>query len=133
MCGRPVCDETNNKFRYHDGIKYKYDYRSHVRSEFLGTGENKSDVFVTASVVLTFPKKCEGILKVQEVELRETPLYEDSSTEESGSDSGLHKKSYNFAADLERDELRYIFNKQCINSRISSIETLNYFLFALLC
>lgn len=108
VCGRPECDENNNKFRYKSGIKYRYDYRSHVRSEFQGTGQNKSDVYVTASLVLIFPKKCEGILTLQDVELRETPLYDDSSRDTSASETNLHMKSYSFATDLERYELRYV-------------------------
>lgn len=107
VCGRPECDEKNNKFKFQSGIKYKYDYRSHVSSEFLTTGQNKSEVYVTASVVLVFPKKCEGILKLDQVELREMPLYEDSSRDTSASEARLHQRSESFASDLERYESRY--------------------------
>lgn len=88
-------------------MKYKYDYSSHVRSEFLGTGQNNSDIYVTASVILTFPTKCEGILKLQEVELRTEPLSKERTAFFDFFASPLHSKSLHFASDLEKNELRY--------------------------
>lgn len=82
-----------------------------MRSEFLGTGQNQSDMYVSASVVLVFPSKCEGILKIQEAELREKALYDSMFDADIGKqyptdDVILHKKSGTFSRDLERNELR---------------------------
>lgn len=84
-------------------VRYKYDYSSHVRSEFHGTGQNTSDIVVLAAVTLTFPKDCEGVLKLSEIELRENPIDDDSDLY---IHDELHAKSSNFAYELEKFDLR---------------------------
>lgn len=42
-----------------------------MRTEFLGSGQNQSDVYVDATALLTFPQACEGILKLRNVKLRD--------------------------------------------------------------
>lgn len=121
ICGRPECEENNKKFDFHRNIRYKYDYRMHVKTEFSGSGENSSDVFVSASVILTFPKSCEGVLQIQEIELREKPLAEVTG-ENTDSDNvfdaydytepeivDAHPRSEDFANNIQRNDLRYIY------------------------
>lgn len=91
-------------------MRYVYDYSSHIRSEFNGTGQNSSDIYVSATVTLTFPKKCEGTLRVTDVELREHVFDVTSVDVESGdgygSSNDLHSKSDEFKADVQKYDLR---------------------------
>lgn len=91
----------------------------HVRTEFSGSGENSSDIFVSASIELKFPTKCEGILIFQQVELRENSKidaipttstnddaemdYFDSFSE---TDPNLHPQSENFSYAVRKNDLR---------------------------
>lgn len=67
---------------------------------------------MSASVILTFPKKCEGILRIMNVELREQTFYgEMSPNAEFSFDKyapydNLHSKSAEFAADVQKYDLR---------------------------
>lgn len=117
ICGRPQCDLETSKFAYKPLVKYKYNYRSHIRTEFHGTGQNTSDIFVTAAVQLTFPKNCEGSMVVSEVELRNVPLpdaseesYTENADDELMSDDpfvNLHEKSSDFAYEIAKYEMKY--------------------------
>lgn len=87
----------------------------HIKTEFSGSGENTSDVYVSASVFLTFPTKCQGILSIQDLELREIALPEPSSqTYENDYDFdyvepttvGLHPNNEQFSDDISRNKLR---------------------------
>lgn len=114
ICGRPECSLEKNKFDYAHNIRYKYNYRVHVRSEFAGSGENSSDVFISAKLLLTFPTKCEGVLSVQDVELRDFVLPEEEAVEEADynfdysgkDDTSLHPKNSQFSADIQEHEIR---------------------------
>lgn len=99
-------------------MRYKYNYRSHVRTEFHGTGQNTSDIFVTAAVQLTFPKKCEGVLAISEIELRNVTLPDPSENNDGDGENSddynaddpldnLHPKSSDFAHDIKKYEIRY--------------------------
>lgn len=93
----------------------------HVRTEFSGSGENSSDVFVTAIVLLAFPKRCEGVLTISEVVLRdeampETPVAEVNEnaeyyddTYEATVDTPTHPKSGDFANAISRNSLRCVW------------------------
>lgn len=114
MCGRPECSLEGNKFEYAHNIRYRYNYRVHVRSEFSGSGENSSDVFISAKLLLTFPTKCQGVLLVQDVELRHmSPPEEDTEIENDYNfdysdkvDPTLHPKNAEFSADIQEHEMR---------------------------
>lgn len=111
ICGRPQCDLETSKFEYNSKTKYKYNYWSHVRSEFHGTGQNTSDMFVTASVALTFPTKCEGSLMISETELRNKALTDDEA-DESTDDvyNSMHPKSSDFATEIQKYPMKFVSN-----------------------
>lgn len=110
ICGRPQCETENTKFNYTSNIRYVYDYNSHIKSEFNGTGQNSSDIYISATVDLTFPTKCEGTMRLTDVELRERPR-EDAANDDYSSDEyvpidNLHSNSAIFAADIQKYDLR---------------------------
>lgn len=98
ICGRPQCDMDNQKFVYKRLVRYQYNYESHVRTEFNGPGQNTSDLFATATVILTFPKNCEGAMQINDVKL----------FNKMSSDSEPNKYSDNFAYEVQKYELRWI-------------------------
>lgn len=110
ICGRPQCDVDIAKFAYATNLRYVYDYSSHIRTEFSGTGQNSSNIYVSGTVMLTFPTKCEGILKVSNIELREKPIEAVANAEYTSDESiqidNLHAKSTNFAYDIQKNDLR---------------------------
>lgn len=112
ICGRPQCEYDNTKFNYTTNIRYVYDYYSHITSLFNGTGQNSSDIHVSATVILTFPKKCEGLLRLMNVELRERTFNGEMapnakfSFDDYAPYDNLHSKSNEFAADVQRYDLR---------------------------
>lgn len=114
ICGRPECSLERNKFDYATNMRYRYNYRVHVRSEFAGSGENSSDVFITARLLITFPSKCQGVLIITDVELRDSvPSEEEVEVENEFSfdysekvDESLHPKSTQFSTDIQEHELR---------------------------
>lgn len=115
ICGRPECDINSNKFNYSTSLRYKYDYKIHIKTEFLGSGENTSDVYISASVYLTFPTKCQGILSIEELQLREIALPEPAAYDmENDYDFdytepttiGLHPNNEQFSGDISRNNLR---------------------------
>lgn len=93
-------------------MRYVYDYYSHITSLFNGTGQNSSDIHVSATVILTFPKKCEGTLRMTNVELREQTLdgvlseFVDFSFDKYASYNNLHSNSAEFANDVQKFDLR---------------------------
>ena len=112
ICGRPQCEYENTKFNYTSNVRYVYDYYSHVTSLFNGTGQNSSDIHVSATVILTFPKKCEGTLRIMNVELREQTFNGELSQkpefsfDKYDSYDNLHSSSSEFAADVQKYDLR---------------------------
>lgn len=92
----------------------------HVRTEFAGSGENSSDVFVSANLVLTFPQKCEGVLALTSVELRDEVSASDTTEPETTTEVdyyaeyvepesiNLHPMSDSFAAALKENDLRFV-------------------------
>lgn len=117
ICGRPNCPiNDGTKFRYNTTILYTYDYRMHVRTEFSGSGQNTSDVYVLATAQLTFPQPCEGILKLKNVQLK---TVEESTNEDSDEpvadyyeysepepDRSLHPRNVEFGEALQTHDLR---------------------------
>lgn len=72
---------------------------------------------MTAAVQLIFPQKCEGEMEISEIELRNAPLPE-SSEESDGANNDddfnaydpfydLHKKSSDFAYEIQKHKMRY--------------------------
>lgn len=109
ICGRPQCDTENSKFAHAQNIRYVYDYTSHVRTEFSGTGQNSSDIYVTGTVMISFPQKCEGTLKLADIELREWPIEDAAADYLSGEEpvrGNLHDSSNDFAFDVQKNDLR---------------------------
>lgn len=87
-----------------------YDYTSHVRTEFRGTGQESSNIYVTGTVMIAFPTKCEGTLKLADIELREWPL--DAAHASGNIDANefkIHENSANFAYDVQKQDLRLVF------------------------
>lgn len=106
ICGRPHCELEKTKFNYMPKTRYVYDYNAHIRSEFNGVGQNASDIYVSGQVELTFPKKCEGKMKIIDVELRERPKEDDNNEYEFDEVNNLHSRSSEFAADVQKYDLR---------------------------
>lgn len=109
ICGRPQCDTESGKFSYAQNIRYVYDYTSHVHTEFKGTGQDSSNIYVTGTVKIAFPTKCEGVLKLEDIELREWPL-EAARMSANGFEYKLHEHSKSFAYDVQKHDLRYATN-----------------------
>ncbi|EDW03099.1 uncharacterized protein LOC6561417 [Drosophila grimshawi] len=141
ICGRPQCEITNPKFGYGDML-YKYNYTVALRTEFAGSGDNSSDLFLKAHLEIFFPKPCEGYMRINIVKLYDTmpPVSNDSpSSEEKStkdvydyydnlssreSSSGeqvtpdfedLHPKSLELANDLTKNLLRFAFHDGLIS------------------
>lgn len=104
ICGRPQCDTEKGKFVYDPNIRYVYDYSAHVRNEFNGTGQNTSDIYITGTVYLVFPSKCEGILKLSDIELSERA--QSGAEDYASGESLLHERSADFGFDLQKHDLR---------------------------
>lgn len=89
----------------------------HIRTEFSGSGQNTSDVFVHATAELTFPTRCEGVLHLANVQLRNevekslnnesdeptTDYYEYS---EPKADKTLHPNNVQFGQAVSANNLR---------------------------
>lgn len=99
ICGRPYCDTGNSKFKYNDNV-FKYDYTVQLRTEFSGTGENTSDLYLKASIDLLFPKSCEGYLRINSVKLWDK--IEEVDREVSAT-SSITNDVYDYYGDLERE------------------------------
>lgn len=122
ICGRPECPTAEQKFRYNTTVQYTYSYRTHVRTEFLGSGQNQSDVYVDATAVLTFPSACEGLLRLRHVQLRDefeasaTPAPDRSSSFDfdvkptASRGENLHPMAESFATAMELNELRFAYH-----------------------
>ena len=69
-----------------------------MRTEFSGTGENTSDLYVKANLDIFFPKPCEGYLRVNQVKLwdKMETIVEDNSETTSSNDV------YDYYGELER-------------------------------
>lgn len=130
----------NPKFGYGEKL-YKYDYTVSVRTEFAGSGDNSSDLYLKANLEIFFPKDCEGYLRINTVNLydslqeasnesgatEEKPAkdvydYYDNLSAESSSDEHasnefehLHPKSSELSVDLSRNLLRFAFHDGLIS------------------
>ena len=122
ICGRPICEVENEKFRFKSESLYKYVYTSSIQTLFEGAESNVSELFVSGNVEITFPTKCQGILKLTGVKLNNinnklevveeetNNEYEDYEDEGSKStDDTLHSKSKAFSDDIERHDVRFSF------------------------
>ncbi|GAB0088507.1 uncharacterized protein DMENIID0001_029540 [Sergentomyia squamirostris] len=119
ICGRPECEDSSGKFIYQPNTFYRYDYSVHVRTQFSGSGENTSDVLVSGRVEVIFPKKCEGLLRVLSLDMKEHVPQHESSRDSDGNledddyadseEVELHPRSYEFAEQVSKHELRFSF------------------------
>lgn len=124
ICGRPFCDLNQNNFNFKPNVIYRYDYELQVRSEFHGSGQNMSDIHVIASVEVQFPLKCEGLMRITNVEVKDkipAPPKDESSEEneefnfEDPEEIPLHPKNDDMADELSRYEMRFAFHDGFIN------------------
>lgn len=80
-----------------------------------------SDIHVVASVEVQFPLKCEGLMRILSVEVRDKipdPVKEEEEAEEEYVETEeipLHPKNDDMAEDLGRYELRFAFHDGYIN------------------
>lgn len=135
ICGIPACDidNENEKFRYLPNVVYKYLYESSFHTMFDGTDSNDpaSELHVSAFAELTFPSKCQGVLKVSSAQLKylnqtvhaetkkdvdyEYDVDEDENLAKNIDNSDvdakkvLHPQSEDFAKDVEKYLLRFDF------------------------
>lgn len=94
-----------------------------MRSEFQGSGQNVSDIHVIATVEVQFPTKCEGLLRIMSVEVKDkipAPPKEDAEETdhysfEEPEEIPLHPKNDDMGEELSRYELRFAFNDGFIN------------------
>ncbi|XP_054083621.1 apolipophorins [Zeugodacus cucurbitae] len=141
ICGRPQCETTLRKFNFRDNL-YKYEYSVDLNTEFSGTGNNASNLFLKAAVNIFFPKPCDGFLLIRDVKLwdhkdlqKDNELsinahrnsqnsdeddyygdFTDSSDSEPIDDfTNIHPKSLELANDLKKYSLRFSFNDGLIS------------------
>jgi Lipoprotein amino terminal region len=118
ICGRPVCEENDNKFKYNVYSTYRYDYKMFVKTEFVGSGQNSSEMHVVAGIEVGFPSLCGGILKINTVELRERALpvvdYYDEDREEV-EEIELHPRNDELGEELRKHVLRFSFHDGIID------------------
>uniref|UniRef100_W8B060 Vitellogenin n=1 Tax=Ceratitis capitata TaxID=7213 RepID=W8B060_CERCA len=139
FCGNPQCEISSKKFNFVDKV-YKYEYTIDLKTEFSGTGNNASSLFLKATVEINFPKPCDGFLRIKDVKLRDALSQNDDEidnkvdkeinnsnvddyygefTDSSGSDeesevdtdsSDTHPHSLEIATELKKYLLRFAFN-----------------------
>lgn len=139
----------NGKFKYDDNV-FNYDYTVQLTTEFSGTGENTSDLYLKANIDILFPKACEGYLRINEVRLwdkiehtyektsdfisgnndvydyygdleRESDVDFTSKENDAGSDDE-HPKSKDLEFDLKKNLLRFAFHDGLISEVCPSLE-----------
>ncbi|XP_053663269.1 uncharacterized protein LOC128712401 [Anopheles marshallii] len=130
ICGRPVCSNTNNKFRYTVGTLYKYDHSMYVKTALVGSGDNVSELHISSVVEIDYYAPCQGILRLYSIEVRDQAVQETddadveygeepSATDNLESDQdepgGVHPKSEAIAEELTRFELRFAFHDGTIS------------------
>lgn len=95
-----------------------------MRSEFQGSGQNVSDIHVIASVEVQFPVKCEGLLRIASVEVKDKIPTPPKDEEEEDSDPyaledveeiPLHPKNDDMAEEISKHEMRFAFHDGFIN------------------
>lgn len=132
ICGFASCEIDNEKFHYSQNVIYKYAYESSFKTLFEGTDNNdpESELFVTAFVELMFPTKCQGILRLTKVQLKNqqsdgfeelTKLktdyeYDDDNQQQeefaegqSRKENIVHPRSESFRKEIEGNELKFDF------------------------
>uniref|UniRef100_W4VR36 Putative lipoprotein n=1 Tax=Corethrella appendiculata TaxID=1370023 RepID=W4VR36_9DIPT len=116
ICGRPYC-ENPTKFKIDLHHTYKYEYSMFVKTEFYGSGQNTSELHITANVEVSFPTKCEGILRLSSVELRDqpVPIVNEENEDEYQDEIELHPQSEIISEHLEENELRFSFHDGAIS------------------
>ncbi|XP_050082628.1 uncharacterized protein LOC126569520 [Anopheles aquasalis] len=125
ICGRPTCSEENNKFRYNVGSLYNYEYSMIVNTSLAGSGDNTSELHVSATVTLDFPAPCQGVLKLSTIEVRERAApstatddadYDDyNNVPDLSETNDVHSKSELIAEQLMNYDLRFAFHDGAIS------------------
>lgn len=126
-CGNPTCDEekdASEKFRYMVGTQHKYKYFVQANTLFQGTSKNESKLYIEATVQLEFLTKCDGLLKVSDVRLRDEAIVDAPRVEQNENEyefedeekeSGLHENSNMFSESLSEFPLRFEFQDGMIS------------------
>jgi len=136
VCGIPTCDidNDNEKFHYLPNTVYKYLYESSFETMFDGTDSNDpaSELHISAVLELSFPTKCQGLLKVSSAQLKyfnltvynevhQTGDYEYENSQEQDevikndensqmdAKNVLHSRSSEFNKDVEKFAIRFDF------------------------
>jgi hypothetical protein len=85
----------------------------YVKTEFVGSGQNSSELHVIAGIEVSFPSLCGGILRINTVELRERALpvidYYDEDKEEQ-EEIELHPRNEELGEELRKNSLRFSFH-----------------------
>lgn len=133
ICGLSECELENEKFRYAQNVNYKYSYDSSFLTMFDGTDNNDADsqLFISATIDVTFPTRCQGQMKLSAVRLkhhnativddfeRRAPAdyeYEDDTKPQEDIDETppkenvMHRQSPYFSKDVEALEIKFDFH-----------------------
>lgn len=88
----------------------------YLLGEFAGSGDNISQIHVTSYVDIVFLNQCEGILRLNSIELRRRAA-SDSLNLLSFivKDEDIHPRSEEFRKDLEKYELRFAYHDGLIS------------------
>lgn len=124
ICGRPLCETDDTKFKYQTNTLYDYAYNMFVRTVFAGSGQNISELHAVGHVHVIFPKPCEGILRLKSIELHTQAVekQQEIGLFGSGTTEDLHPKSEEFGADLQKHDLRFSFHDGLISEVCSDDE-----------
>ena len=131
VCGLASCELDNEKFRYSQNVIYKYSYESSFKTLFEGTDKNdpESQLFISAMAEVIFPTKCQGLLKLNKVQLKnrhsegyeeyqnKAPAdyeYEDDTKTQADFDASpkenvVHPRSEHFSREIEAMDIKFDF------------------------
>lgn len=89
----------------------------HVQTEFLGSGQNNSELYLTANAEISFATKCQAILRFNSVELKEKKAEEQPEDAEYYYEEEIdpHPNSEKLAEDIENYELKFAFHDGVIS------------------
>lgn len=108
--------ENLRKFKYQVETLYHYKYNMFLKSEFAGSGDDISQIHATGYADIIFPRPCEGILRLNSIELRRRESNDQLDLISLLiKDEGLHPRSSEFKQDLEKYEMRFAYHDGLIN------------------
>lgn len=105
---------------------YNYEYSMVVKTALVGSGDNTSELHVSATVTLDFPAPCQGVLKLSTIEVRERAAQQTDSSDNADYDdynnapdlsetNDVHSKSELIAEQLMNYDLRFAFHDGTIS------------------